>query len=43
MENVGDANFFHHFGDVHKTSSEIAGKLAGSRFSRVIHGNGSPV
>ena len=40
MENVVEANLFHHSGDVQKTSSEMAGKLAGSRFSRVIHGNG---
>ena len=37
LENVGQANFFHHFRHL-KTSSEIAGKLAGSRFSRVIDG-----
>ena len=38
VENVGQSNFST-MSMIPKTSSEIAGKLAGSRFSRVIHGN----
>ena len=39
VEKVGQANFSTIF-VIYKTSSEMAGKLAGSRFSRVIDGNG---
>ena len=38
MEKVGQANFSTIFVTL-KTSSEIAGKLAGSRFPRVMDGN----